>query len=72
MSVPLLILLLFTAFFGYSLRADYKSDFKLKDRARLNAGTISLDYVASNSTMCSDSLPPGPAEFALEKGDFRI
>lgn len=61
----------FYCLFCDSLRADYKSDFKWKDRASFNAGTISLDYVASNSTMCSDSLPPGPA-LALEKGDFRI
>lgn len=59
MSVQLLILLLFTAFFCDFLGADYKSDFTLKDGALFNAGTISLDYIASNSTMFSDSQPQG-------------
>lgn len=39
---------------------------KWKDRALFNAGTISLHYMAFNSTVCSDSPPPGPA-LALKK-----
>lgn len=65
----------FYCLFCDSVGADYKSDLKWKDSALLNAGTILLDYTASDSTMFSDSQPwdkyPGPA-LTLEGGDFRI
>ena len=70
MSVLLLILLLFTAFFVIPWELIIKVTL-------FNAGTISLDYMASSSTRaCFQSQIPrdkysGPA-LTLEIGDFRI
>lgn len=47
----------FYCLFCHSLGADYKSDFKWKDSAPFNAGTISLDYIASNSTVFQTHKP---------------